>query len=97
MLEKVKPCYEKAMTLINADGIIRSGEALLKARELGISHIHSDTSHASRGIGRFILALTWFKTLTGKDVSNCSFSDFDEPVSQKEYEIAIQAVNLTVK
>ncbi|MBQ7333420.1 MAG: DUF4886 domain-containing protein, partial [Clostridia bacterium] len=92
MLSAVKSSYETAATLINADGIIRSGEALLKARELGISHIHHDTMHASLGIGRFILALNWYKTLTGKDISTNSFSDFDVPVSTEERKIAINAV-----
>ncbi len=96
MLFAAKEAYEKAARLINADGIIRSGEALLKARELGITNIHRDTFHASFGIGRYILALTWYKFLTGKDISRNSFSDFDEPVSEKEREIAIKAVNLIV-
>ncbi len=93
MLSAVKEAYEKAVELISADGIIRCGEALLRARELGIENIHRDSFHASLGIGRYILALTWYKTLTGKDISSNSFSDFDEPVSKKERQIAIQAVN----
>ena len=93
MLAAIKPTYEKAAKLINADGIIRSGEALLSAREMGIENIHRDSRHVSLGIGRYILALTWYKYLTGKDVSGNNFSDFDAPVSEKEREIAIKAVN----
>ena len=97
MLEKIKVCYASISKLISADGIIPSGEAMLKARELGIANIHSDTAHASRGIGRYILALTWFKKLTGKEsVSGNAFFDFDIPVSEEERQIAIKAVNETV-
>ena len=96
MFSAAKSSYEKAEKLINADGIIPSGEALLKARELGISNIHRDTSHASLGIGRYILALTWYKSLTGNDISANTFDDFDAPVSTKERKIAIDAVNSVV-
>jgi hypothetical protein len=97
MLAAVKESYQKAAKLINADGIIPSGEALLKARELGIANIHRDTFHASYGIGRYILALTWYKFLTGKDISGNHFADFDEDVSENERKIAISAVNCIVK
>lgn len=97
MLAAIKPSYKKAAELINADGIIPSGEALLKARELGIANIHRDSSHVSYGIGRYILALTWYKFLTGNEISNNDFSDFDEDVSEKERQTAISAVNYIVK
>lgn len=96
MLAAAKASYEKAKELIGASEIIRCGEALLKAREMGISNIHRDTYHASLGVGRYILALTWYKTLTGSDISNDSFSDFDVPVSYEERKIAIEAVNSVV-
>lgn len=96
MLGEIKPTYEKAAKLINADGIIPSGEALLSARELGITNIHHDTAHASLGVGRYILALTWYKYLTKNAIENNDFSDFDVPVSEKERQIAIQAVNKVV-
>jgi len=96
MLSKIKKSYDDVASLISADGIIPSGEALLRAREMGISNIHSDSKHASLGIGRYILALVWYKLLTGNDISNNSFSDFDEPVTEKERKAAIAAVNSVV-
>ena len=96
MFAAIKSSYEKATKLINADGIIPSGEVLLKARELGITNIHRDTYHASLGIGRYILALTWYKALTGNDISANAFDGFDAPVSPKERKIAIDAVNSVV-
>ena len=97
MLAAVKDAYADAAKLINADGIIPSGEALLLARNLGASKIHRDTTHASLGVGRYILALTWYKYLTGSDISANSFHDFDEPVDDCDREIAIKAVNETIK
>jgi hypothetical protein len=40
-----------------------------------------------------LLALTWYKALTGKDIINNDFDNFDEPVSDEERKIAIKAVN----
>lgn len=55
--------------------------------------IHRDTFHASYGAGRYLLALCWFKTLTGKDISDNAFHEFDMPVTEQEREIVIKAVN----
>ena len=60
---------------------------------MGIEKIHRDTFHASLGAGRYLLALCWYKALTKKDISNNTFDDFDEPVTESEREIVIKAVN----
>lgn len=65
------------------------------AVDLGIGKIHRDTFHASLGAGRYLLALCWYKALTGKDVSQNAFDCFDEPVTGEERKIVIDAVNLT--
>ena len=39
------------------------------------------------------MALTWYKALTGKDITNNTFDAFDEPVSGEERKIVIKAVN----
>lgn len=93
MLLAITKAYSKAATLINAHGIIPSGPAMMKAHELGIEKMHRDTFHASLGAGRYLLALTWYKALTGNDISNNAFSDFDVPVSEEERKIVIEAVN----
>lgn len=92
MFSQVKLCYEKAASDIHADGIIPSGEALRQALKAGIINIHRDTFHADYGTGRFILALTWFGYLTGQDVRNVAFHDFDVPVDEDAYKAAIDAV-----
>ena len=66
---------------------------MLNATQMGINKVHRDTFHASLGVGRYMLALTWFKAFTGKDISQDSFNDFDSPVNEKEREIALKAVS----
>lgn len=95
MFHDIQVAYEKAALAINADGIIPCGRAMLNATEFGIEKIHRDTFHASLGAGRYLLGLTWYKALTGRDISNNDFDEFDVPVSQEEREIAIKAVNAT--
>ncbi len=97
MLTDVQNAYALAAKSIHADGIIPCGTVMFQAVSLGIGKIHRDTYHASLGAGRYLLALTWYKALTGKDVSNDSFADFDEPVTPEEREIIIKAVNSIVK
>jgi hypothetical protein len=93
MFDALLLAYEKASKLINADGIIPSGRAMLNATQMGIGKIHRDTFHASLGAGRYLLALTWYKALMGKDISNNNFNNFDVEVTDKEREIVIKAVN----
>lgn len=83
MLSDVVKAYDRAAKLISADGMIRSGELFAKLLESGIEKVHRDTFHASFGIGRYALGLLWYRTLTGKDVSDNSFCDFDEPISEE--------------
>ena len=93
MFKGIREAYAKAAQSIHADGIIPSGQAMLNATKMGIDKIHRDTFHASLGAGRYLVALTWYKALTGKDITNNTFDDFDEPVSGEERKIVIKAVN----
>lgn len=97
MLFDIQNAYALAANSVKADGIIRCGTAMAEALSLGMEKVHRDTFHASFGFGRYLLALTWYKTLTGNDISCNEFNDFDEAVSQEEREIAIKAVNSVVK
>jgi hypothetical protein len=93
MFEHIREAYARAAQSIHADGIIPSGQAMLNATKMGMEKIHRDTFHASFGAGRYLVALTWYKALTGKDITNNTFDDFDEPVSGEERKIVIKAVN----
>ena len=96
MFEKIEASYTKAALAIHADGIIPCGRAMLNATQFGIEKIHRDTFHAALGVGRYLLGLTWYKTLTGNDISENAFDDFDVPVSEEERKIAIQAVEAAI-
>lgn len=93
MFAEIEKAYAKAAELISADGIIPAGKAMLTASLTGIEKVHRDTFHASLGAGRYLLALTWFKYLTGRDISENDFNDFDVPVTEEERKIVIAAVN----
>ena len=93
MFRNIRESYAKAAQRIQTDGIIPCGQAMLNATKMGIEKIHRDTFHASLGAGRYLLALTWYKALTGNDIANNDFDDFDEPVNDKERKIVIKAVN----
>lgn len=96
MFAEVKRCYDKAAEEIQADGILPGGTAFQYALHHGIEKIHRDTFHASLGTGRFILALVWYHYITGNDISNVKFHDFDVEVSEKEYQIALEAAKYAV-
>ena len=91
MLDEIKSSYKKAAELVNADGVIPSGELFDRMIKMGIKKIHRDTFHASFGLGRYALALLWYSILTGKEALN-GISDFDEMVDEDEIKIAHLAV-----
>ena len=93
MFKDVKASYQYAIKKVKPDGVIPSGTAMLNAYELGLKNGYRDGHHASLGAGRYLLALTWYKALTGNDISNNAFGDFDEEVSQECRKIIIEAVN----
>ena len=93
MFAPIEKAYKQAAELIGADGIIPAGKAMLIASQAGIEKIHRDTYHASLGAGRYLLALVWFKYLTGRDISENDFNDFDTPVTEEERKIVIAAAN----
>jgi len=97
MLAAIRESYARAARAIDAAAIIPSGEAMMAATKMGIEKIHRDTFHASYGAGRYLLALCWYKALTGKDITNNRFDDFDVPVTEQERQIVIAAVNSVVK
>ena len=96
MLSDVVKAYDKAAVDIGAYGIIPSGRVMYVLHKK-IPAVHRDTFHASYGAGRFALALNWYRTLTGCDISNVTFNSFDVPVTDEEYKAAIEAVNEAFK
>ena len=80
MWQKVKITYDVAAAETGLP-IIPSGLAMFNAQQafnergLGES-IQRDGAHADESWGRYLLALVWYKTLTGKTPSN-TFENFD--------------------
>ena len=93
MFKDIRVSYVKAMETIGTDGIIPCGQTMLNAVQKGIGKIHRDTFQSSLGVGRYLLALTWYKTLLKKDITYNDFDDFDIPVSEEERKIIIHSVN----
>ena len=91
MSEDIEKAYKTAADNIKADGIIPSGKTMLKLFKKWLKP-HRDTFHADLGYGRYAIALTWYGYLTGNDVMRNKFRDFDIPVTEKEIQIAKEAV-----
>lgn len=82
----IRASYRRAEKEMGFDVYIPSATIMNYFAEAGHTGMHEDGHHASFGIGRYALALTWYKTLTGNDITNNSFDDFDVPVSKEEAE-----------
>lgn len=81
--------YARAAADIGAD-IIPCGRAMGALVQAGVA-AHRDTFHASLGVGRYTLALTFLGRLTGTDVMTSRFDRFDIPVQPQEAEAARRA------
>ena len=89
MFSYVERAYRKAEKEIGADGFIPAGETLERLQNRGFD-IHRDGFHASLGLGRFAIALTWLGAICGFDVTKVSYNNFDRFVSKDEYTAAIE-------
>ena len=96
MFAAIEESYNKAAELICADGIIPAGKTMLRAAQTGIDQVHRDTFHASLGAGRYLLALCWFKYLTGRNITENAFDELDVPVTVEEKIIVKNAVEAVV-
>lgn len=92
MFKDIKAAYDKASKEIKADFLIPSGELFNHLATVEKEKIHRDTFHASLGFGRYALGLLWYSVLTGNDIKNNTFADFDEEVTDTRIEKAKKAV-----
>lgn len=83
----IEVAYKKAYDTIDADFLIPSGKVFENILEAGIPQVHRDTFHAKLGLGRYALGLLWYAILTGRDIEDVTFNDFDEPVTDEEIDI----------
>jgi hypothetical protein len=80
MFADIRDSYARAAKDVSADLVIPAGETMRILAESGFV-VHRDGFHAHKGIGRYLLALNVYATLSGRDISENSFSDFDEEVT----------------
>lgn len=92
MLNDICKAYNRAAKDINADYLIPSGELLSSLLDRGIEKVHRDTFHASLGLGRYAIGLLWYAILTGNNIADNAFCDFDEEVTKEEIAIIKEAV-----
>ncbi len=88
MFRDIQEAGQKAARDICADHLIPAGEVLQGLLTRGIEKVHRDTYHASRGLGRYAIALTWYRILTGRAVMDNAFADFDETISAEQVALA---------
>ena len=79
MFSEVKKMYEKAEKTVKPDGVIPSGEAMLKAYSAFPDTVYRDPIHASYGFGRYLLGCVWYRYLFGEN-PGVHISRFDEPL-----------------
>lgn len=92
MFNDLEAAYKKAAQEIDADFIIPSGKVFQKLLESGIEKVHRDCFHASYGLGRYTLGLLWYSILSGNDVADNTFCDFDEEISEADIATAKRCV-----
>ena len=96
MYEKMVETCDRIYKEVGFDGIINTGDAMFSAYKKGLK-IYRDGFHASLGIGRFLIALAWYKTIYRKSVSGIGFKDFDVPVTEEERIEIIKIVEDIIK
>lgn len=89
--------YNQALEEVGFDGLIPCGQAMINAIRLGAGTMHRDTFHANLGKGRYLLALTWYHSITGNDITRNDFNDLEEWITKTEREIIIKAVTTACK
>ena len=80
MFGEVKAAYDKAKKLINADKMIQSGDAMLKAYKIAPDIVYRDAIHASLGFGRYLIGCVWYKALFD-EIPSIHLNRFDESIS----------------
>ena len=94
MFEDIKTAYAQAKAVVNADIFIPAGESMYALYAKGYK-MHRDGFHASL-FGRYAIALTWIKTLFGKDCKPSENLKLDESITEEMYSLAEAVTKETV-
>lgn len=92
MLAEITDAYQQFADSIHADGIIPSGEVLGALYDRGVQNVQRDGAHAGLGVGRYAMGLLWFRFLTGKDIADNPFCDFDADIPAEDVAAAKECV-----
>lgn len=91
MYRDLHTAYEQAAKDINADGVIPCGTLFLALMAQGIK-VHRDTFHASYGLGRYALALTWLRVLTKANIKDLMLPDLDEEADPQQLKTVRESI-----
>ena len=93
MFNALEKAYDHAARDIGGARIIRSGELLQELINAGITELHRDRfCHVTYGLGRYAVALLWYRFLTGNDVLKNQFNAFDEEITPENIETVKKCV-----
>ena len=90
---------EKILTNSDIDGVIPSGTAIqnLRGSYIGDTLLTRDGYHLSYDIGRYAAALTWYKQLTGADLTDLTVIPQAHPRLKVYLRVIKEAVNGAVE
>lgn len=88
MFDGIVDAYTKAAESVGAHFLLPTGRAMYSLyNEIG-SATYRDKYHANNGITRYMIACMWFMALTGVDIADNTYADFDVEVSAEEVALA---------
>ena len=92
MYARIKPCYEKAAKIIDADFYIPSGEVMIEGVRRGLTVHGGDGFHAG-ALGEYMLGLTWNSVINGKRAEGNTFRIFGAEIDEDDYLLAQEIVD----
>lgn len=102
MFKQIAAVYADAEQKFDIDGILPSGEVMNRLRLKGVKILRDDI-HASLGVGRYALGLTWYSMLMDKDAASNtfipgnSFTSFEEGAAAEEIAAARETAAQVIK
>ncbi len=96
MLSGIKQAYRNAAESINARFLIPTGIAMKRLYAVLGGAVYRDKYHANLGVTRYMIGCLWFMAITGIDIIDNTFADFDVPVSDEEISLAKEIARQTL-
>lgn len=96
MLRDLDNAYKKAAQISKPWKVIPSGDVMFTLSQKLPGTVYRDTYHASKGLGRYALALTWYAALTEKSILSIPSFPLDVPVAEDQLSVARECVETIV-